>query len=281
MKRSCGRFDKASGKRADPTRSEGSVFGHTRAPERENSDIAWTVGDQWYFPPSDFIGILDDDDRNALLKVTRKWRFDKGEHIFEAGQPARRVYIVKSGQAKIYQISPSGKEAILWFCLPGEMFGLAELSSGAERAIYAQANVETEILSIERGDFLNFMATHPIVAMNTIDVLSTHLRRLGRSLMSLSTGDVAFRLALLILNLARSYGSHRCNYKYYKLNPPEVCVDITLTHKEIADMIGASRQSVTTMLNDFKRRSALHWEVHHIHIDHPKVLEQILFDHEA
>lgn len=281
MKRSCRRFDKVLGKRTALTRPGGSVSSHTGSRERDKSGIAWTIGDQWYFPPSDFIGILDDDDRNALLKIARKWRFDKGEYIFEAGEPANRVYIVKSGQAKIYQISPSGKEVILWFCLPGEIFGLAELSCGAERAIYAQANIDTEILSIERGDFMNFMASHPIVAMNAIDVLSTHLRRLGRSLISLSTGDVAVRLAQLILSLAQSYGNHRCNYKYYKLKPPEVCVDITLTHKEIADMIGASRQTVTTMLNDLKRKGALHWEAHHIHIDSPSALEQILFDHES
>lgn len=230
-------------------------------------------GQRWFFSPHNFMDMLDEDDRRALSALATRRLVHKGQYIFEAGDRARRVFIVYSGRVKVYQISASGKEVILWFCFPGEIFGLAELSRSAERETFAQASVDMEILSIDQADFLGFIADRPTVAMNAIDVLSTRLRRLGQSVMNLATEDVSARLARLILGLAQSYGQRRCAVV---LDPPEICVPITLTHQEIADMIGASRQTVTTTLNDFRRRGAIQFVEHHIHIHQPALLERIL-----
>ncbi len=227
-------------------------------------------------PSSDFLSALELPDRDALFALTRRKVFKKGARIFEAGDPAAMLYILESGRVKIYKTAPSGKEIILWFCFPGETFGLAELSRGVERTISAQAVDGSDVLCLLKTDFLRFITERPSVALCAIDILSTRLRRLGQIFMNLATEDVPFRLARMILDLA--YGATQNPCAEARGND-EICINITLTHQEIADMIGASRQTVTTALSEFKRRGAIRWTNHHLHVETPDVLERIIREH--
>lgn len=220
----------------------------------------------WLSPAADFLSSLDEDDRDALVSAARRRTFRKGHRIFEAGDPAAMLYILESGRAKVYQTSASGKEVILWFCFPGEIFGLAELSRGVERTISALAVDESEVLVLSKSDFLTFIAERPAVALTALDILSSRLRRLGETYMNLATEEVPVRLSRLLLSLAHGGERVRCAHP---TAPGGVCVNMTLTHQEIADMVGASRQTVTTALNDLKRAGTIRWFDHHIHIDQP------------
>ncbi|HER25658.1 MAG TPA: cyclic nucleotide-binding domain-containing protein, partial [Rhodospirillales bacterium] len=121
---------------------------------------------------SDFLSALEPQDRAALLALARRKPFKKGARIFEAGDPASMLYILESGRAKIYKTASSGKEIILWFCFPGETFGLAELSRGVERTISAQAVDDSNILCLQKVDFLRFITERPSAALCAIDILS-------------------------------------------------------------------------------------------------------------
>ena len=231
------------------------------------------MDDVWLFPSSDFLSALEEGDRLALFNMAWRKSFKKGMRIFEAGDEASMLYIMESGRAKIYQTSPSGKDIILWFCFPGETFGLAELSRGIKRTISACAMDDSQVLCLPKGDFLRFIAERPSVALSAIDILSTRLRRLGQTFMNLATEDVSLRIARLILGLAHGTGHETCG----KVMPKEtVCVNVTLTHQEIADMIGASRQTVTTALNELKRAGIIRWVDHHIHIERLSALKHII-----
>lgn len=220
----------------------------------------------WLSPSADFLSSLDADDRDALVASARRKTFRKGHRIFEAGDPASMLYILESGRAKVYQTSASGKDVILWFCFPGEIFGLAELSRGVERTISALAVDESEVLVLSKRDFLTLIGERPAVALTALDILSSRLRRLGETFMNLATEEVPVRLARLLLSLAHGGAKMRCSHHTSRGG---ICVNVTLTHQEIADMIGSSRQTVTTALNHLKRAGTIQWFDHHIHIERP------------
>lgn len=227
----------------------------------------------WYLQPTNFIETLEEQDRIALEEIAVCRPYPRGSHIFEAGETSDRVFIALSGRVKIYQISAAGREVIHWFCFPGELLGLADVSKGAPRSSFAEASVDSEIMAIDNAKFLKYMADRPMVALNAIEILSSRLRRLGGSLLDVATGDVALRLGRLVLGLAQTHGHPVC---HNRLEPPEVCVKLVLTHQDIADMISASRQTVTTHLNDMRKDGLLHWQDHHIHLDRPDLVAQLV-----
>ena len=220
----------------------------------------------WFLPPSDFLGNLHPDDRDALLSLGAARDYRKGEHVFLSGAPGRNVYVLQEGRAKIYKLSGSGKEVILWFCLPGEMFGLAEVSRGGSREVFARLCTDSRVYSIPRDDFRRFLETHVDCAMQVIDLLSCRLRVLGDMFLNLAADDVGSRVVKLLMRLCASYG---------RSDKADFILDLPLTHQEIADMVGATRQTVTTILNEMKRRGILRMEQHCIHIQNQEQLESL------
>lgn len=191
-----------------------------------------------------------------LLSLGHRRHFRKGEHIFRSGSPGKNVYILEHGRAKVYKLSDSGKEVILWFCHPCEMFGLSEISQGGQRSVYAQACMDSLIHCIERDDFNRFLANNAEHAMGVIDILSRRLRLLSDQFMNLAADGLRCRIIKLILRMSGQAQDE----------------DIVLTHQEIADMVGSSRQSVTSILNEIKREGVLRIEHRRIHIEDPQRL---------
>ncbi len=221
----------------------------------------------WYVPPSDFLSQMPDRDREELLSRADQCEYEKGQYIFQAGDPGNHVYILDDGRAKIFQVSAQGKEMILWFCLPGEVFGLTEVLRGGVREVHAQACTPCSVYAISRKKFQSFLMDYPATSQQIIELLSCRMRVLGHMMMNLATDDVASRIVKLMMRLAARYqGDDR----------REISLDIPLTHQEIADMIGASRQTVTSVLGELRRRGILQVEGHCITIRDHEQLAHVL-----
>ena len=234
--------------------------------------------DPWYLTPSDFLGNLCETDRKAFFLLGHRHSYGKQAYIFRSGDPGHNVYVLERGRAKIYKVSDTRKEVILWFCFPGEIFGLAEASRGGSRDVYAQACTEAVVHRIPRERFSRFVEERPRVAMQVIDLLSCRLRVLGDILTNLATDDASSRIIKLLLRLCARYGrlGSRCGI-LGEDRDDRVCLDIPLTHQEIADMLGTSRQTVTTVMGELKRCGVLHMQQRHMHVD-PSRLERLLLD---
>ncbi len=204
---------------------------------------------------SDFMARLSPVDRDGLLSlaVTREVGCD--ELIFQAGSAGHHVYFLESGRVKIYHLSATGKEVLLWFCFPGEIFGLAEVCHGGGRQVYAEATEPARVLCVKQGDFKTYLETHPAAALLVNDVLACRLRNLGNIIQSLVASDVNERVAQLIVRLAASHGRKAPN--------GDITLDIRLTHQEMANMIGTTRQSVTSALNMLRRLGAVGFDDSH------------------
>lgn len=232
--------------------------------------------DHWYLTPSDFLGGLKGQLRQQFLALGHRLRLRRNDFIFRSGDPGRNVYVLEQGRAKIFKESDSGRAVILWFCLPGELFGLAEATRGGQRDVFAQACTDVVVHRIARERFANFAGQHPETMLQVMDLLSCRLRVLGDILTNLVADDVNSRIIKLLLRLCSRYG--RAGTCDSADDANDVCLDsIPLTHQEIADMLGTSRQTVSTIMGDLKRAGVLRKHRGHFHVD-PGRLQRLLPD---
>lgn len=222
----------------------------------------------WFVTPSDFWGRLPADTRTALSSRGNTVRFKKGAPIFRAGSSGEHVYILTEGRVKVYALSSLGRAVILWFCLPGEMFGLAEMARGGERVVHAEACSDAEALVVPRDRFRAFLESDNSVAMLVVDMLSCRLRGLTDTVLNLIADDVTTRVVKLLLRLDQRYG--------VPLGDGSRRLDIPLTHQEMADMIGTTRQSVSSAINELKQQGLLTVSGHRISLRDDRCLETLL-----
>lgn len=212
---------------------------------------------------SDFVGHLSAADREALAALGQRRTYAKGDHVFLAGEPGAHVYFLESGRVKIYQAAGSGRDVILWFCLPGEIFGLAEVARGGGREVSAQAGEASVVLAVAQESFRQFVAARPQAALLSMQVLSARLRGLSDVLVNLVADDADTRIAKLILRLGARYGVRSAG---------TIHLEIPLTHQEIADMVGTTRQTVTSALSRLRKQGVLSVGSHRIHIESEELL---------
>lgn len=209
---------------------------------------------------------LDAGELAALEALGRRERFARNDFVFSAGGPGRNVYFLRSGRVKIYQPSASGREVILWFCLPGEIFGLAEVARGGGRSVSALACEACEVLCVAQDQFRSFVEARPRIGLLSMQVLSSRLRVLGEMHANLVSDDVDTRIAKLILRLAARHGVRQGS---------ELRLTLPLTHQEIADMVGTTRQTVTSSLGNLRRRGVLAIDSHRLVIESEELLASL------
>ena len=202
----------------------------------------------WLSASGGFTRHLAQEDRDRLLALGTVRSVRKGEMLFRAGAPGKDVYLLESGRVKLSQIAPAGREMILWFCFPGELFGLAAVPGTGPRMVFAQAVTEVRVRRIARAQFLSFLLGNPRVSLELINLVLARLYLLCDSLLNVTTESAEFRIRSLLRRLCLQYG---------KVVGNEVFLDVPLTQQDLADMIGASRQTVSSLLARMKERGAI------------------------
>ncbi len=233
----------------------------------EHMDEAWSTAH------ANFLSSLSGDELAALTDRAKTLSFKRHEQVFAAGDDARSIYLVTDGCIKLYQLSPGGKEIILWFSFPGELFGIAETVRGVEREIFASANMPSQVLMLSQSDFVEFLRTHPEAAMRAIGILSARLRTIGFSFADLAADDVETRLVKLLLRFTAGGLPPSCGKA---ADHNEICLNIDLTHTELANLIGATRQTVNSTLAGFRRKGLIELVDRHLHIVDADRFSQLL-----
>ncbi len=191
---------------------------------------------------------LPPDAVKQLASITSSASYPKGAVLFVEGQEARGVFIVCAGRVKLYTSSADGKTLILRIADPGDLLGLAATVSGKPYDLTAEVIDPTQANFIARTDFLNFLRQHGEAALRAAQLLSEtyhtaigEMRTIG---LSHSAGE---KLARFLLDWVGNAVTEK----------GEIRVKLTLTHEEIAQMIGASRETVTRLFADFKKKQIL------------------------
>ncbi len=170
-----------------------------------------------------------------LSRLAVKRSFNAGEYIFWEGDAADYFYIVLEGRIKVSKFSSLGKEVIIAFFGPGEMFGEVAVFEEKPYPASSQAATSTRVLAIKRGDFLNFLSRHPQVALVIINILGGRLREAQGRLKDLAGERVQQRLARILLMLLAKLGS-----------------TLPFTRQEIADMAGTTTETAIRFLSRLK-----------------------------
>lgn len=190
---------------------------------------------------SSIFSSLNDDELGELANLSIERSFMSNEFIFWDGDAPEWFYVITEGKVKVLKHSSSGKEFIIAFFGPGEMFGEVAVFEDKPYPASAQAVVETKVVGIKTDEFLSFLANRPQVALRIISVLAGRLRDAQGRLRDLAGERVEQRLASVLLMLSTKLGS-----------------TLPFSRQEIADMAGTTTETAIRVMSHLRDRGIIH-----------------------
>jgi len=194
---------------------------------------------------------LDDEAASALSDAMGTIRLTKGQVLFHEGDAEDRLYVVITGKIKLGRSGSAGRENLLAVLGPGQMFGELSLFDPGPRSTTATAVTPCEIRTLEHDELMGWLTGRPEVARGLLAQLAGRLRRANDVVADLVFSDVPGRVAKQLLELANRFGDRR---------EDGVHVHHDLTQEELAQLVGASCETVNKALADFAARGWIRLE---------------------
>lgn len=194
---------------------------------------------------------LDEEQQRSLRAKMGQTTLRRGEILFEEGDQGNRLYIITEGKVKLGHTSLDGRENLLAVLGPGEIIGELTLFDPGPRSTTATAVSPVTLLHLDHSDLSVILDTNPTMGKHMLRALARRLRRTNESLADLVFSDVPGRVAKALLDLADRFGT-----------PTEEGVHVPhdLTQEELAQLVGASRETVNKSLADFVSRGWIQLE---------------------
>jgi CRP-like cAMP-binding protein len=200
---------------------------------------------------------LDEESAHALQKSMVLQSIKKGNTLFQEGDAGDRLYVVTEGKIKLSHASGDGRESVLMVLGPGDMFGELSLFDPGPRTATAVAVTDSQVLGLGNTDLNPWLAGRPEVAQKLLQALAHRLRRTNEAMSDLVFADVPGRVAKALLELGEKFGSK---------TEAGVYVNHDLTQEELAQLVGASRETVNKALADFVSRGWLKLETRSVEL---------------
>jgi CRP-like cAMP-binding protein len=221
----------------------------------------------WYIKRSDIFSVMSHEEMERLAGLSTMCEFKKGATVYLLDEPSEHVYLLKEGTIKISRIGQDGQEIILDFIAPGEIFGEMSLLGEDSRSTMAQAAENSLICSIKKSDFFNFFSAHNDLAFKVLKLVGLKRIEIETRLEELAYCSVSERIASLLNRMAKRHGIK--DDGGIKIRP-------RLTHRDIAFLVGASRETVTDQLNQLKAQGFIDTSFMSITIRDPDALERLV-----
>jgi CRP/FNR family cyclic AMP-dependent transcriptional regulator len=182
----------------------------------------------------------------ALDTVKFTGLYPKGSLLFVEGEDPRGIFILCSGRAKLTTSSTEGKTLIVKIAEPGEVLGVSATILGKPYEVSAETIEPSQLNFIKRDDFIKYLNTHAEACLHTAQQLSEKYHSAQREIRSLGLSQTTSeKLARLLLDWCERGGEQTTK---------GIRIKVLLTHEEIAQMIGTTRETVTRLLSDFKKK---------------------------
>lgn len=194
---------------------------------------------------------LDDEAATALSASMAETRLRRGDVLFHEGDSGDRLYIVLDGKVKLGRSAADGRENLLAVMGPGQMFGELSLFDPGPRSATVTAVTDSSFASLSHEDLLRWLDGRPMVARTLLNQLASRLRKSNDVVADLVFSDVPGRVAKALLDLADRFG---------RSADDGVHVHHDLTQEELAQLVGASRETVNKALADFASRGWIRLE---------------------
>lgn len=190
-------------------------------------------------------------DELARIAVDRSYK--RGQVIFSEGDEGKGFYVLIEGKAKIFKLSPEGKEQILHVLGPGEPFGEAAVFAGQPFPAHAETLEKSRTLFFPRDAFIELIKTDPSLALNMLAILSRRLRKFTVLVEDLSLKEVPARLAAYLLYLSGE-----------QAGSDDLKLDIA--KNQLASLLGTIPETLSRVLTRMTRQGLIHIDGSHIKI---------------
>jgi CRP/FNR family transcriptional regulator len=204
-------------------------------------------------------GVLDRI-RTSVFEV----RLQKGQILFTEGEPAQAMYGLRSGQVKIFKVSPDGREQVLRIMGPGECFNEVPVFDEGTNPANAQALEPAVLWGIRRADMRRLVEKHPAVAIGFLKVFARKLRFFTQKVEDLSFRSVTSRVAKLLLEMAEDDGRGNLRLKQQ------------FTQQEFANVVGTAREMIGRAFKALEKEGAIKLSRHRVVILSKAVLTRLL-----
>jgi CRP/FNR family transcriptional regulator len=158
---------------------------------------------------------------------------------------------VESGRVKTYKLTSEGKEVIFNIVNPGEILGLAEVLLNCPRMRYAETLCDTTLWVMSKKQLFDLFYSNNDLCFKNMWILTQQLLRYQNIVEDLAVLPVRDRVIKLLVRLCKELGIQKENY---------TIIDFPITHEEIAQMVGSTRQTVTLILNELRKKGILTWK---------------------
>jgi CRP-like cAMP-binding protein len=203
---------------------------------------------------------LHRDELAKFAELTRERAYPKGSVILFQDDPGDSLFVLRQGRVKVVLIGEDGREVILGVLEPGAHFGELALIDDQPRSAHVIAMDDAQLLILRREDFRRRVEANPTIAWALLTELSRRLRRADQKIGGLVLLDVPGRIARLLLDLADEAGAPM--------------IEKPLTHQTIAQMIGASRETVSRAMKEFQDAGLIRVERRRIAVGNREALEK-------
>jgi len=172
-------------------------------------------------------------------------KLSRGDVLFSEGEPGDKLYVIESGKIKLGHTASDGRESLIAVLGAGEMIGELSLFDPGPRTATAAALTNCKVLAMGHEALLPWLVGRPDLAVSLLAALARRLRRTNEALADLVFSDVPGRVAKALLELGSKFGEPV---------PEGLLVTHDLTQEELAQLVGASRETVNKALADFSQR---------------------------
>jgi CRP-like cAMP-binding protein len=191
-----------------------------------------------------FLG-LRASDLEVILSEARELFFEEGSFVFYQDDPVERIFVLKKGRVKLYQISDDGQQVLMRVMTPGVLFAAISLVEGAVYPVSAEAAESSQVLYWSQETMLKLIGRFPPMAINALKILAGHVREFQNRYRELATERVERRLARSVLRLASQTG---------RKTEEGVLIDIPLTRQDLAEMTGTTLFTVSRILSQWENQ---------------------------
>lgn len=197
----------------------------------------------WFLKRCDLFGPLSDEQLKRIESRCRIREIPRGSPVYLPADNADGMLLLAAGRVKICGFTPDGKQSILTFIEPGEVFGELAIFEAGEREEYAEAVLASTVLLIPREQVQQLMEEQPLLSLGVTKLIGLRRKRIERRLKYLLFHSNRDKLVHLLLELVEQYG---------KRTAAGIEITLKLSHQDLAGIIGATRETVTVNLGELQ-----------------------------
>lgn len=219
----------------------------------------------WYLKQCDIFSGLSKPGLDKVAALARERVMPKKEIIYTPEDKNEAMFILKKGRVRIFKLSAEGKMITLAILKDRDIFGAMSLIKGGVSKAYAETLDDSYICAIRQEDFHNLIKEMPEIALGLIEKINQNLKEAEGRIEDLVFRDVPGRIASVLLKLAEQFG---------KDSPAGTQISFKITHQELADMVGTTRETATVILNELREDKVLKIEDKYITVIDKKALKE-------